>query len=131
MNKISPLWVLSLSLIALGGCVGLSAGLAVHDEVLVYPLPYDLAYLRTYEAVDTHPDWEPEVTDKENGVILLRNIRYSKFAQASQRTVKLLVKRIRYGETSVELAPESQKVIGGDELLALIKQHLSRQAALR
>lgn len=111
------------------GCAHSSSILPVHDEVLVYPLPMDLAYLRTLEAVDLHPDWELDRTIKEKGIVYLRNLRYSSFSDADQRTATLVLKRVGPHETSVQLAPESQAVVGGDELLTLIKQHLSREVS--
>ena len=116
-------------LLGLFGCAHSSPILPVHDEVLTYPLPMDLVYLRTLEAVDSHSDWELDRTVKEKGLIYLRNLRYSSFADADQRTVILVLKRLNSRETSIELAPESQAVVGGDELLALIKRYLSREAS--
>lgn len=115
----------------LAGCAHDSPLLPVHKEVLVYPLPFDLVYLRTLETADLHPDWEPDYTLKEKGLIYLRNVRYSSFADADRRNVTIVVKRIGRRETSVSLAPESQAVAGAGELLTLIKENLSREAALR
>jgi len=117
--------ILSLSL---AGCASKSKSLLpVHDEVLVYPLPLDLTYLRTVEAVNAHPDWEVDYTDKEKGLIVLRNMRYSSFADADLRTAVLVVKQVGPRETSVQLDSKSQAVRGGDEILDLIKQYLSRE----
>lgn len=117
--------ILSLGLV---GCSGKSKSLLpVHDEVLVYALPLDLTYLRTVEAVNAHPDWEVDYTDKEKGLIVLRNMRYSSFADADLRTAVLVLKRVGPRETSVQFDPQSQAVRGGDEVLDLIKQYLSRE----
>lgn len=115
----------------LAGCSHSAPLLPVHKEVLVYPLPFDLVYLRTLEAMDLHPDWEPSYTVKEKGLIYLRNVRYSSFADADRRDVTVVVKRIGRRETSVQLASESQAVAGAGELLTLVKENLSREAALR
>lgn len=114
-----------LSSLAFFGCASSSAMFPVHEEVLVFPLPVDLVYLRTLEAVDLHPDWELDRTFKEKGLIYLRNLRYSSFADADRRTATLVIKRIGSRETSIQFAPDSQTVVGGGELLALIKRHLS------
>ena len=101
------------------------------DEVLVYPLPYDLTYLRTMEAVDSHPDWELDYTEKEAGIIKIHNQRYSSFADADLRYATLMVKRLEHNKSSVEFAPESQAVVGGDEILKLIKKTLSDEVLAR
>ena len=116
-------------LLGLFGCARSSPMLPVHDEVLVYSLPMDLTYLRTLEAVDSHPDWELDRTIKEKGLIYLRNLRYSSFADADRRTATLVLKRVGPRETSVQLDRKSQAVVGGDELLALIKEYLSREVS--
>lgn len=132
--KKKPLFIFSVILISslpsFGGCAH-SPFLPVHDEVLVYRLPLDLVYLRTLEAVDLHPDWEPDHTIKEKGLIYLRNVRYSSFADADQRTAALVLKQIGPHRTSIQLTPESQTVFGGDEILGLIKQYLSREVSRR
>lgn len=118
-------------LFPLWSCARDSEILPVHDEVLVYALPFDLVYLRTMEAIEKHPDWRLETTDKEMGIITLKNFRFSSFADADKRTATLLLKRVSKKETSVEFAPESRTVVGGDEILSVIKQYLSREVSLR
>jgi len=108
----------------LSGCASEKV-FAVHDEILTFPLPMDLAYLRTMEAVESHPDWDLIETEKEKGLIVIRNLRYSSFADADQRQIALELKRIGPRQTSVEIAPKSQSVVGGDEILELIRQHLT------
>ncbi len=113
------------------GCKHSPSILPVHDEVLTYPLPLDLVYLRTLDAIQAHPEWELDVTDKEKGIIKLRNMRYSSFADADLRTATLLVKRIGSAETTVQLAPESQAVVGAEEILKLVSEYLSREVSQR
>lgn len=121
--------ILSLSSVVLLGCSHRPSILPVHDEVLTYPLPFDLVFLRTLDAVQAHSDWELDLTDKEKGTIRLRNMRYSSFADADLRTATLLVKRAGSRETTIQLSPESQSVVGGDEILKLIRQYLSREVS--
>lgn len=124
MKSIQSLLVaLSLLNLFLTGCAGEKV-FAVHDEILTFPLPMDLAYLRTMEAVESHPDWDLIETDKEKGLIVIRNLRYSSFADADQRQIALELKRVGSRQTSVEIAPKSQSVVGGDEILELIRQYL-------
>lgn len=128
MRHILNVFMFAILSLGLAGCSGKSKSLLpVHDEVLAYALPLDLTYLRTVEAVNAHPDWEVDYTDKEKGLIVLRNMRYSSFADADLRTAVLVLKRVGPRETSVQFDPKSQAVRGGDEILDLIKQYLSRE----
>ena len=128
MNKISGSFLTALFIsLASFGCAH-SSFLPHHDEVLIYPLPYDLAFLRTLEAVQEHKDWDLDWTDKEMGVISIRNMRYSSFADADRRQAFLIVKRLNSKETSVQFDPKSQSVVGGDEILKLVRGALSREA---
>ena len=131
MNKIlgASLTTLFISLASLG--CSRSSMLTVHDEVLVYPLPFDLAFLRTLEAIQEHKEWDLDWTDKEMGVISIRNMRYSSFADADRRQATLIVKRLNARETSIQLDPKSQSVVGGDEILSLIRVQLSREVGRR
>ena len=43
------------------GCVHDTAVRPLHNEVLRYPVAYDLAYLRTLEALQSLPGWELEI----------------------------------------------------------------------
>ena len=99
----------------------------LHDEVLIYELPFDLTYLRTLEAVQRVPGWELEETDKEKGIIRTRNLEYARFDDADKRMVTLLLNRESRTQTSVRLAPESQRVIGGGEIMSMVASHVSRE----
>ena len=124
--------IASFTVLAGTGCQHSKASLLpVHDEVLVYPLPFDLVYLKTLEAVDTHPDWELDYTVKEEGIIGIHNQRYSSWADADLRSAKLVVKRLGHHKSSVEFAPDSQAIVGGDDVLKLVKQSLSSEVAKR
>ena len=112
---------------ALTGCAAHQKLLTPQTQVLTYHLAYDLAYLRTLEAVEKVPDWLLTETEKEKGIIKLRDINYSRLDDADRREVTVLVKRTGYRETSVELAPESQRVFGGDKLLEMIAKYLSKE----
>ncbi len=125
-GKIHHLIILGLG-VMIAGCGTAQKVLPVHDEVLRYPLPYDLAYLRTMEAAERVPGWEIESTEKEKGVIVARNINYSSWADADKHSVTFWVKRIGPKETSVEIAPQSQHAIGADELLKTIDRYLGRE----
>ena len=66
-SQIALILMLSLGLV---GCNTVGKMLPPNDRVLVYPLPYDLTYLRTMEILDTTSDWQLEETDKEKGTIV-------------------------------------------------------------
>ena len=116
-----------IAALAFPGCSFRDKVLPAHNEVLIYPLAYDLTYLRTLEALETLPEWELEETEKENGIIRARNINYSQFGDADKRLATFLVKRISRNETSVQLAPGSERVAGGDKLLERIARYVSRE----
>lgn len=119
-----------LSILHFMGCKKASL-LPVHDEILVYPLPLDVTYLRTVDAVQRHPDWDLDWTDKEKGLIGIYNQRFSSFADADERSAILVVKRVNDREASVRFDPKSISIVGGDEILGLIKQHLSSEVDKR
>jgi len=89
----------------------------------------DLVYLRTMEAIELDPDWGMDHTIKEKGLIYLRNLRYSSFADSDRRRATLVLKRTGPRRTSIQLAKESQSIVGGGELLALIKRQLSSEVS--
>ena len=123
--------ILVLSSFSVFGCAHKSSLLPAHNEVLTFQLPLDLTYLRTLDAVQSHPYWDLDRTVKEQGLIYLRNLRYSSFADADQRTATLVIKRVGPRTTTVQLAPESQSVVGADEILKLIKDYLSLEVGRR
>lgn len=96
-----------------------------HDDVLIYDLSYDLAYLRTMEALEEHPDWDLESTEKESGWIKVYNTAYAKPGDWDQRAITFQVKRIARNKTSVQIAPEDQRIPGGDDLLKLVAKKLN------
>ena len=114
--------------ISLAGCAAQKKVLPLHDEVLKFNLPFDLTYLRTMEGLEHAEGWELQLTEKEKGVIVIRNISYGSIGDADQRDATFLLKRIGSHETSIQLAPDSQRVIGGGDLLKRISASLDRQA---
>ena len=113
--------------ISLTACVSQNKVLPLHDEVLTFHLPYDLAYLPTVEALERVAGWELENTEKEKGLIIIRNINYSSPVDADKQSATFVVKRVGAKETSVELAPQSQRVLGGDQLLEQVSRYLDRE----
>lgn len=109
------------------GCNTVGEVLPPNDEVLVYPLPYDLTYLRTLEALESCPHWQIDETDKEKGMIRARDTNYSRLDDSDLRSIVFMVKRVDRRTTSVSIAPESQKVFGGAELMKAIASALARE----
>ena len=128
MRQTNRLGILMLSFgICIAGCTTAKKILPLHDEVLRFNLPYDLTYLRAAEALQRVAGWELESTEKEKGIILVRNINYSSFDDADKRIATVLIKHIGARETSVQLAPESQRILGGGTLLENISRIMDQE----
>ena len=125
-NIFSLAFILALGL-GVAGCNTVGKALPPNDEVLVYPLSYDLAYLRTMEALDAVDHWQLEETDKEMGIIKVRDTNYSSLDDADLRVITFLIKRVNRGTTSVSIDPASQKVYGGAELIRAVSAALARE----
>ena len=110
--------VIALSLI-LFGCTTSPVG-PKHDEILIYNKTYDYTYLKVLEAINDTPGWNIYSTDKEAGVIEAFNDTYESLFDADKRRVTFYVKRLESRKTSVELAPDSQTVVGVGELMKSI-----------
>lgn len=126
--KTLSLWVVFAGLLFHYGCAAEKKIPPAYEEVLIYQLPYDLVYLRVFEALENvNNEWELEETEKEKGIIRARNMAYSRLDDADKRTATILVKRLGRGQTSVALAPYSNQVLGGKELMKRISQYVSRE----
>jgi MFS superfamily sulfate permease-like transporter len=112
---------------AFAGCNSVGEVLPPNDQVLVYKLPYDLTYLRTLEALNAVPNWQLEETDKERGLVSVRNMDYSRLDDSDRRAITFAVKRVDRETTSVSIDPDSQKVFGGKKLLDLVGEALGRE----
>lgn len=105
------------------GCAAsnkLTTAREANTRVLIYERPYDLVFLKVIEAADLLENWDVEITDKEKGSIGFHNVTFSAFSDEDDRNITVLVKRISRSETSVQLAPYSQKVIDSNKLLDVI-----------
>ena len=112
------------------GCAGRPQLVPRHNQVLTFNLPYDLTYLRVEESLERIEGWEVEMTEKEKGVIVIRNINYSAFDDEDKRSATFWVKRVGPKETSVRLAPQSERVVGGGTLMDHISDYIKRQKGL-
>ena len=106
------------------GCATAKKVLPLHDEVLIYELPYDLTYLRTLEALDNQSGWVLDETEKEKGIIRIRNVEFSRWDDADLRSLTFNIKRIDRSHTSIALAPESQRSLNGGDMLKVIGDRL-------
>lgn len=111
----------------LAGCSLHKEIIPLHDEVLTYNLPYDLAYLRSVEALESMEGWDLEMTEKEKGLIQVRNVQFLTLTDSDKRVARILLKRKDRFQTIVKLAPESQRVVGGGDLMQKIGEVLSRE----
>ena len=94
----------------------------VYDRVLVYDRPYDYTFLKTIEALNTFPEWVLEETDKNKGLIVIRNTQYGHLFDRDKWVVRFNVKRLDKRKTSVALEPDSQRTEKGGELLDRIDE---------
>lgn len=114
--------------LSLAGCSSPHKELAPsHDEVLRYSLAYDLAYLRTVEALENITGWELLETEKEKGIIRVYNHQMGRLDDPDSRMATILVKRVNRNETTIEFAPYSRRVAGGKEMFRIISEYLSRE----
>ena len=86
--------------------------------------PYDFVYLNTFDAVNVLPNWAPDKTLKDDGLIRLQNSQFSRLDDADNRVINLHIRRDGAKQTSVFLDPESRRVIGADEVLKAIRKKL-------
>ncbi len=113
--------------ISLAGCAAEKEILPLQDEVLHVHAPYDVTYLRAIEVLERIEGWELEKTEKEKGILVARNINFSSLLDADKRSATFLLKSLGPRETSIQLAPQSQRVSGGDMLLQRISESLNKQ----
>lgn len=121
--KFPTVAILALSVVA--GCAWFEKTIEEptrYDQVLVYERPYDFTYLKTLEALNTFPDWVLQETDKEKGIIEIRNTQYGHIFDRDKWTARFNVKRLDRKKTSVSLDPSTQTVERGKELLDRIDQ---------
>lgn len=98
--------------------------LVKHDEVFIYNRAYDYVYDGVLRALDNAGTWQLGTTDKGRGMIAAYNTKYWDTLDADKRTALILVKAIDRKKTSVELSPESQRVIGVGKVLKSIERVL-------
>lgn len=127
MRRMWQITLFSILALALVGCNTVGEVLPPNDQVLLYKLPYDLTYLRTLEALNSQSNWVLEITDKEKGLITLRDINYSRLDDSDLRSIAFAVKRVDDTYTSISILPECQRVYGGEQLLKVIGEYLNRE----
>ena len=117
-------------LVVLNGCSSLR-DFPAYDQVLTYNRPYDFTFLKTMEALNTFPDWILEETDKNKGLIVLRNINYGNVTDRDKWEARFIVKSLGRNQTSVALEPDSQHSVQGGELLKRIDQVMAMSTVLK
>ena len=131
MKKESVPIVLGFILLAfLSSCSSLK-DFPAYDQVLIYDRPYDYTFLRTLEALNTFSDWTLEETDKNKGLIVLRNTQYGHFSDKDKWVARFTVKSLGRKQTSVALEPSSQRLEQGGELLKRIDHMMQITAGVK
>lgn len=102
-----------------------------YDQVLIYERPYDFTYLKTLEALNTFPDWTLEETDKNKGLIVLRNVNYGHVSDRDKWEARFIVKSLGRKQTSVALEPDSQRLVQGGALLKRIDQVMAMSTVFK
>ncbi len=118
-------FVLAALVVLIVGCVHQPLGVK-HKEVLIYDQAFDYTYDGVIKALNSAYPWQLSTTDKSRGTIEAFNQKYWDTLDADKRTATILVKRISRKQTSVELALESQTVVGVGDLLKAIDSVLGR-----
>ena len=131
MKKKSFLVVLGFIVLAfLASCSSLK-DFPAYDQVLIYDRSYDFTFLKTIEALNTFRDWTIEETDKNKGLIVMRNSQYSHVFDRDKLTARFTVKSLGRRQTSVALEPTSQRLEQGGELLRRIDHVMEMTAAVK
>ena len=102
-----------------------------YDQVLVYDRSYDYTFLKTVEALNTFRDWTLEETDKNKGLIVVRNTQYSHIFDRDKLVARFTVKSLGRRQTSVALEPSSQRLERGGELLKRIDHVMTMAAGVK
>ena len=127
MKSFSMIALVLMLGLGFAGCNTVGKVLPPNDEVLVYKLPYDVTYLRTMETLDSVGTWQLDETDKERGIITVRDMNYSRLDDSDLRVITFLIKRVDRETTSVSIDPKSQKIFGGKQLLEAVGAALGRE----
>jgi hypothetical protein len=126
---------LGVVLVLVSGCRTLDQmsqeGPPAYDKVHVYDQPYDFTYLRALEALNTFNDWILEETDKEKGLIVVRNTQYSHLFDKDKWVARFHVRRVDRMHTSVELDPVSQKLPQAREFMESLDKMIRLASAIK
>lgn len=115
-----PILFVTLLMLSLGSGCSTFRDYPKYDQVLVYDRAYDYTFLRTMEALNTVKGWSLEETDKEKGLIVIRNTEYGNLFDRDKWIARFIVKRLERKKTSVSLDPATQRVSEGGTLLKRI-----------
>lgn len=97
-----------------------------YDRVLEYDLPFDYVYMKTIDAMNLIPNWVLEETDKEKGIVVLRNVQFGHIFDRDKNVAHVNVKRVSRKHTTVALDPDSQELPQGGEILNKIDEIMKR-----
>lgn len=99
----------------------------VHDEALIFEHSFDYTYLRITDAILSTDNWSLYETNKREGLIRAYNEKFmDPFAPLGQRVATFHIKSLSRTRTALEVDPVSQTLIGLEDLLQSIKEHINR-----
>jgi len=102
------------------------AVLPVYDEVLVFDHAIDFTYLRVLDSILDEPDWTLHETNQKEGFLVAVNERFpDAFAPIDQRMVSFQLTQVSRGQTTVQVTPSTQTVVGVKDLLQAIQIHVN------
>ena len=111
MSSLQKFVFLTVSL-AISGCVSFNHWSDTSKyKVYTYDQPYDLVYLKTLETVDASDNWAIQYTNKEQGTMEFRNIKYANPFDFDRQVANFSVKRISQLNTSVQLEPAKSRCL--------------------
>ena len=128
MKRIQTLFIFAFIVFILAGCASVKDA-PKYDQVLVYDEPFDYTFLKTMEALNTVKGWTLEETDKNKGIIILRNTEYSHLFDHDKWLVRFNLVSLGRKKTSVSIDPASQYNVKGGELLDRIDEIIKLSTA--
>ena len=129
-TKSFPSIFLAIFLTVLVGCAS-TKDYPKFDQVLVYDKPFDYTFLKTLEALNSFPEWTLEETDKNKGVIILRNTEYGHVFDHDKWVVRFNVVSLGRKKTSVAIDPPSQRNEQGGNMLKRIDEIMLMTSSAR
>ncbi len=134
MKLLEQCFALCFAAAVLTSCANQS-GLLPADQIssrasqpIIVQRAYDVVFLSVFEVVDSLEAWNPEVTDKNEGTIRVKNIQFGKIGDADTRMLTIEIVRDSKTQTQIRLDQDSQRVIGASDVMDAIRSKLGVSA---